>query len=217
MIALAIVGAVFLLLFLLLLPSVRLHLSYKQGEAQVSLHYLFLRFRLFPLKEKPDAKEETDQEAEEADAKEPKEEEPQKKKSFAHQLEDIRDLVRSSGKALNRLRRHIIFYRLQGHIAIAREDAHQTALAYAKTALLLQTLLEVIGEVFVLKKHKLTLSPDFTRESSVYHLSLRIRFRPLFVLTAGVGVLLALLRNAHRGKKNSVSKGGSYESAASHR
>ncbi len=217
MIPLAIVGGILLLLFLLLLPSVRLHLSYKQGEAQVSLHYLFLRFRLFPLKKKPDATEEPDRQAQEAEAKEPKEEEPQKKKSFAHQLEDIRDLVRSSGKALDRLRRHIIFYRLRGRITVAREDAHQTALAYAKTALLLQTLLEVIGGVFVLKQHKLTLSPDFTRESSAYHLSLRIRFRPLFVLTAGAGVLFALLRNARRGRKKSVSKGGSYESAASHR
>lgn len=212
MMALAVAGGLLLLLFLLLLPSVRLHLSYEQGQARISLHYLFLRTRLFPPREKPDPKKKGKKKEEPEPKKKPK-----KKKKPADQLDELRHLIRSSGKALDRLRRHIVFDRLRGHIAIAREDAHQTALAYSKTALLLQALLEVVGSVFVLKKHALTLCPDFTRESNQYHLSLRVRLRPLFLVTAVVRILLTLLRHALRGRKKSHSKGGSYESATSHR
>jgi hypothetical protein len=109
------------------------------------------------------------------------------------------------------------FLQAAGHITISREDAHQTALAYAKFALFLHTLLELVDSIFVLKKHRLTLSPDFTRETSVYDVSFRIRFRPLFAFLTGGEILLALLGKASKNSKKSVSKGGSYESAASHR
>ncbi|MGI6404440.1 MAG: hypothetical protein ACOX0K_09620 [Oscillospiraceae bacterium] len=213
---LAIFGGILLLLLLLLLSSIRLHISYRQGQAQVSLHYLFLRFRLYPSKKKAASKKKRDKAPKKEEAAQP-EGKPKKKKSLSQRLEEIRHLIGSSSKALGRMRRHIIFYKLRGHITISREDAHQTALAYAKFALFLHTLLELVDSIFVLKKHRLTLSPDFTRETSVYDVSFRIRFRPLFAFLTGGEILLALLGKASKNSKKSVSKGGSYESAASHR
>jgi len=211
---LAIVGGILLLLLLLLLSNVRLHVSFSQGQGKVSLHYLFLRFRLFPSKEKK-GKEKPKKAAKEQEEAPP--EEKPRKKSLSQRLEGIRHFIGSSGKAFQQMRRHIIFYKLQGHITVSREDAHQTALAYARFALFLQALLEIVDSLFVLKMHKLTVSPDFTRERSTYDISFRIRFRPLFLLTAGGRLLLALLWGASGGSQKSVSKGGSYESAASHR
>lgn len=216
MLALMIIGGILLLIFLLLLVPVRLRFSLWDSEMSASVHYLFFRFRILPLPEEKEPAKKKKKAKKEPEPKSEKEEKPQKdKQPFSEKWEKIRGLIRSAKKSVALLCRHVVIYKLHAEVVVARPDAHKTALAYAKTTSFGAILLEVLDWAFVLKKPRVRISPDFTREKSVYNVAFRVRIRPLFAIIAGLQVLFAFLKTS---SKKSKQKGGQqYESAASHR
>lgn len=187
-----------LLLLILLIVPVRLYAEYRDGRSVLEVWVLFLCFDLSPGAAAPKAKRK-ERKPKEAKEKIPEEEPKAEKFSF----EDIRDLIRSSGRALDRLRRHILLSRIELYASVAKEDAHQTALAYSQTKLAVAALLDVLGLLFVIKgKPKIYIAPDFTAPEPKFRFegAIRVAVRPLFALTAGAGVLLNLLRMQNQRK-----------------
>ena len=231
MVALIIIGAIVLLLILLLLAPVSLRLRFRSGEVFISVHYLFLSFDLSAQALQKHAEKQERKKKKKPPKPEPEEEqpaeEPEKKKGKKETLQTVRRLLGSTPKGLAVLRRHLIVYRVKVDICVAREDAHETAIAYGRTCSFVSILLALLGELFVLRPASVQIHPDFVSGKSVYDVSLRLRISPLFVLWAGVVVLHRFLQTRH-GKKRPPSgytkkrrtrhksKGGKkHESAAS--
>jgi len=224
MTALTVIGVIFLLLLLLVCIPVRLHIAYSGQTFRLHLYLLFLRFDLSPDKllqkleqrgEKPQKKKKEKKAEPGTEAAE--EDEPKKKKKKLG-MEDIKPLWLASRRALNLVRRHFILYQVRVNAAISRPDAHQTALAYAKTSAFLSVLLSILGELFVLKPARVHVSPDFTKDKSNWDISLRLRIRPVFVLAAAVCLLAGIIKAMRRAPAARVKtnrKGGqTHESAA---
>ena len=187
------------LVFLLLLPSVRLHFSARDGDIKISVHYLFLRYGILPQKEKPAKKPKKHKEKL---VKEEEPEEPAKKQkpSISMMWEQYRPLIRKGGKTLKTLCKRMVIYKVRARVKICDEDAHKTALKYAKITSGAAVFLQVISRVFTLKKTDMQVLPDFLGESSGYDISFRLRVRPLHIVTAGVVMLIAYLKTLRRGR-----------------
>jgi len=206
------------LIFLLSVPSVRLYFSAQGGEVKLSAHYLFLRFRVLPAKEKPAKKAKKKAKKAKEPPKEEEEEPAKKEKPSAWQMwEQYRPLIRKSGKVLKRLCKKVVIYKVRARVKICGEDAHQTALKYAKITSGVAVLSQILSRVFTLKRSDTEIAPDFLGQRDSYDVSFRLRVRPLHFLTAGITMLIAYLKTSRRVKK--IRKGGKkYEPAtASHK
>ena len=214
------------LVFLLMLPSLRVCFSYEGGQMKVILRYLFLFYRIYPTKEKPKKKKRKkptpEKDEEEPDAPEDK----KKKPSVMQTLRQNKHFFRKARKILRSLCKRLVIYKVKARIKISSEDAHHTALKYSKTAFFSAILMQILGEVFTVKKADIVISPDFLSDKSICDISLRVRIRPIFAFVAFVRLLMApkvglrdikaYLKVPKQGRK--TRKGGKkYESTASHR
>ena len=203
--------ALLVLIFLLTLPSLRLHFSAQNGEVKLSAHYLFLRLRILPTKEKPTKKVKKAKKAK-TSPKEEKEPAKKKKLSMGQKWEQYRPLIRKGGKSLRQLCKRVVIYKVRVRIKICGEDAHQTALKYAKVSSGAAVLTQLLNWAFTLKKPDVETLPDFLGQHDSYDVSFRLRVRPLHFVTAGITVLAAYLKASRRVKK--IRKGGKkYEPA----
>jgi hypothetical protein len=205
---LQILGGIALLLLFLLCVPLGLRLSYEKGELSLTLGYLFLRVRLLPAKAPGRAaKPAKPKKKAKPRGRPPDGEKPGEKKRAPGELLDILlDLLRSTGGAWNILRRHVVFHRVRLYFLISGEDAHKTALAYARYSAAVFSVLSLLSAIFVLKDRTVFLSPDFTGTKSRYDLSLRVRIRPVFAVAAAASLLWHFLKG--RIRRPTKSKGG---------
>lgn len=209
MLALKIIGGVLLVLLLLLLAPVRVSFRSWNGETTASVRYLLFRFQLLPWKErkKKPRKPKKEKPKKKSKVKEaPKEPKKPPAKKPNKKVEQLRRLLKSSRKAVALLCRHLVIYQVKAELQIGKGDAHQTALAYAKAASFLAILLELLGELFVLRKPDIRMEPAFHRETSQYNLALKVRLRPIFPLAAGVILLTGMLKGSRTSGKGPQSK-----------
>lgn len=194
-----------LLIFLLLLPSVRVHFSGMGGDMKATVYYLFLRFRVYPTKEKPEKPKKKRRKKPDA----PKEDEPppeKKKVSPFVTFKQYKPFIHKAKKVLRALCKRLVIYKVKANIKISGADAHQTALKYAKAASFLAIFLQILSWAFTVKKPDIAISPDFLSEKSAYDISLRLRIRPVFFLIAGARLLPDYLKVSRQDKK--TRKGG---------
>jgi len=221
MTVLYILGSLVLLIFLLLLMPLSLRAGYFRGELGLSVHYLFFRVRLSdklteklmssPEKEvKKEVKKQQKEEKTKAD----------KTKGVLDTVKTVTSVLEASAKPLQRLRRNLVFYKVRINGLIGGEDAHTAALDYGRITGFVAVMLAVVGELFVLETPQVHLFPDFTKDSSAWDISLRIRIQPIVLLSVAVGTAAAYLRVTAKNKRDrkvKKSKGGhSNEPAASH-
>ncbi|MDR2909389.1 MAG: hypothetical protein LBU86_05865 [Oscillospiraceae bacterium] len=215
-----------LLLALLMCFSLRLRVSLISGELSVSAHYLFLRYRILPPKEKPLKKARKKKDKPKKEEPPPEEKKPKNKErqSLKGLWEQYLPLLRTAGKTVRRLCRRIVIYNVKAGVDVGGEDAHAAAIRYAKAASLAAVLRELLGEIFTLRIKYLRISPEFLHDGVSANLSARIRFRPIFALVAAVHLFFAFLKSRINNKSTGKSKtqhkdkgGRQYESAASNR
>ena len=204
--------ALLVLVFLLLLPSLRLHFSAREGEVKLSAHYLFLRYRILPAKDEKPAKKAKKAKKPETPPEEEEEPEKEDKLSLSQRWQQYRPLIRKGGKVLRRLCKRVVIYKVRARVKLCGEDAHQTALKYAKVTSGAAVLFQLLEWAFTLKKTDIGVAPDFLGQKDSYDVSFRLRVRPVHFVTAGAAMLVAYLKASRRGKK--IRKGGKkYERA----
>lgn len=222
MIALKIIGGLLLLLAFLLVMPIGVRLSCWNGHWNAQVQYIFIRYGVSPellaRRAEKTAKREVKKKR---PAKKPKEKKPEeeeaKKEGPLASLGALQELWRSSRKRLAVLRRHVVIDRLQVAVEAGGEDAHKTALLYARLAAAAAVALEILGELFELKKPRVSILPDFCRPGIRYDVSLRVRVRPFILLLAGTHLLIVYLRLIKPKYQNAKIKGGSqHEPATSH-
>jgi len=199
---------IILLITLLMLPNVRLHFSGKDGQMKASAHYLFLRFRIHPAKEKREKKRKKRE-------KKPKEEKKKRqelkrgeeeKAPLLEMLKQYKPLIAKSKKVLRKLCKRLVIYKVRANVKIVGADAHQTALKYSKGVSFAAILLQILGWAFTVKKPDIVISPDFLGQKITYEFSLRVRIRPIAFVIAGMQLLPAYLKVSKQ--NNKTQKGG---------
>ena len=205
--------AVLLLAFLLLLPSLRIYFTAQAGKINVVARYLFLSYHLYPAKQKPAKQKKKADDKPQAEEAPPPEEE--KKPSLREKITQYKPLMRRGKKILRTLFKRVIIYKVKARVSVCGDDAHKTALNYAKVTSMAAIFVQILGWAFTLQKTDIVINPDFLGERSAYAVSFRARVRPIFALIAAMRLIPAYLEASKRHRK--TRKGGKkYESAASH-
>ena len=218
-ILLVIVGII-LLALLLCIPSVRVHASYLKGEMRLSVHYLFLRYVIFPLA--PEEPEEPEKPVKEKKAKKKKKKPPEPptpeeekvKAALKDTLEQYKPLISAVRRSLRKMLKRIHIYKIEAGLDLVGGDAHKTALLYAKAANGINIFILLLEDLFTVRVKYLRVSPDFISEKTRLNLSLRIKMRPITVIPVGISLFFAYLKTLPpRKKRRSIfsknkSKGG---------
>lgn len=180
-----IVAGILLLLAVLLLSPAVLRVTYRDNAVLVNAKYLFFRLDFDPA-----AEHKTKPKKEKRKRKKKKEEEKDPKQTMAA----VWDLVKSSRRGLNILRKHLVFSRLRVYICVGGEDAHQIALASSKLRLAVLAALDVLELLFVMEDPEVAILPNFTATANRYDLLVQVQMRPAFVIAAGFSILFRFLR-----------------------
>jgi len=227
-----ITACVVIVTFLLLLAPVSLRFVYRDGKFQLHLCWLLLKFDFSPETLSTRASRRAQKVKHKVKklkkAKVKKIKEKKKRMGSIPALKSILKysnlILAASRKSFDRIRRNLVFYKVDVKGCIAAKDAHKTAMMYSYAAAVTATLLSVISRLFVLRRYRVQLMPDFTRDSSLLDISVRVRIMPIVVLSAALGMgwsVLRIIRQLNHDVKQSEdikqSKGGKiHEPAASH-
>ncbi|MCL2068783.1 MAG: hypothetical protein FWH00_02690 [Oscillospiraceae bacterium] len=170
----------------------KLRFEWDGEKISLAARYLFLRYTILPQKpRKPQKLKKKKQK--------PKKEKPPKQKFTPGSLEDILMIMREAGGVWNRLRRHIVLYRVKLYMVICGEDAHDTAIKYGQYSTGVFGLAALAGELCTLKAPTIFLYPDFTGQKNRYDISFRLRVRPIFAIYAGIYLLTRLPKIKSKG------------------
>lgn len=205
MTALIITGSVLLLLLFLLLCPIRVVLSYKDGAFAAGLRYLFVAYNFSPEKMAKRTEKRAKRKIKSEDKKKAKKPKAKSGKSKSG-LESAKAgwlLLKTSRHRLNRFRRHLVLSRVRIYASVGGEDAHQTAVLYAKLSATVTAALDILGMLFTVRTPKIGIAPDFRREQTAYDISLRIGIRPLFALMTGAGIFLSFIHGTAKNETTS--------------
>ena len=202
------VAVIVLILALLLASPVSVSASFEQ-ELTVTARYLFLRFRLLPQKEKKPARKKKEEKPE---AEKPQE--PASKKSFrdilkkrgvSGLLELLSEAASLAGSVLRRFFSHVRVSQFDLFLAVATEDAAETALLYGRACAAAYPAVSALMQACGCRRFGVSVVPDFQRSKSEVRFRMRARISLFYILREG---LSALLRAAELWQKFQSGPGG---------
>lgn len=186
------------ILFFLICP-LKVYLDY-DGDARLSIGYLFLKFRLFPAKPKKPKKKKPEGKKKE----EPEKSEVPRRPNRVKQLLDkhgidglidiLKEVVRIVVDFLGSLAKHLYITRCNIRICIVGEDAADTAVKYGYVCSAVYPLISILEQKCVLKKHYTDISAGFLAEKTAAEMELTLKIRPLFLLGAVIKAGFRLIK-----------------------
>lgn len=200
-IILSIVAFFALLLFIPLRVGIK-----AQSELNITLSYLFLRFRLYPQKQKKKKKPPQKSAAENGEKKPENDSEKKpgyiqklfKEKGTAGAIRELTDILKTVLKQFFKLLKHLKFNRLFLTVHVADGDAAKAAIEYGAVNAAVFPLLALVDTAAGIKRKKVDIYCEFEGESS---LSADIRFslRPIFLLTSALAALFKIIALNQKG------------------
>lgn len=207
-----------ILLPLGLLPNLRLSFSSRDGEIKLSVHYLFLRYKILPMREKPPREKPSKKPKKKKlkSKKHPPKAEPKKEKHTTNELiEKYRPLVTEVRGTIRSLAGRVVVYKIKVRISVGGGDAHTTALKFAEVSSSAGIGVQLLGSLVKLRlgRQSIVITPDFLAPHSSSAIALKVRVRPIFLVIAGARLIPAYIRVV--GKDRKTKRGGKkYESRA---
>lgn len=191
MTALAIIFGVLLFLFLLTVIPIKIDIAFSQGFS-VTLRYAFLRFKLYPQKQK---------------STEPPSDEPEKEKSESTSLDKLKEIVKRRGvsgflKSLfelvkivagssGRLLSHIKLRQFDLYLCLGCEDdPGAAALRYGETSGAVYSACGVLFSLFNCRKKAVSVDLNYTTPEDTVIFTARVSILPLFVMKELVSLLI---------------------------
>lgn len=211
MTALIVIGCIILFFAVLLLSPLILLFSYRDGKLAAKVRYLFFVIDFSPEKLAKRTEKRAEKAVKEEYKKQKAEEEtPRKKpKAASDTVKTVWSLLKASKKALDMIRRHLIFYKIKAIVIVGGGDAARIAQDYALYCTLAANGLSVLDTLFVVKEPDIYISPDFLRERTLLELSSRLKIRPWFLILAGTELLIEFIKVMRKNKqKRERIKGG---------
>lgn len=181
---LIIIAAVAVLLFI----PLNLYISYSESKTLVWLRYLFIKYKLYPEKQKKEKKEPAAKRAES---------EKKSKESFFKKLvkvQGVKGLISILKEALSILKqfledftKHILVRRLTINIVTGGEDAAASAMNFGYVCDAVYPAIGALsGLVTLCRVPEVEVKPDFYSKSSRATLYAHIAVRPAFIIAAVV-------------------------------
>ncbi len=216
---LLILAVLFLLIVLLLFCPVVVKISYHE-KVSLKVGYLFPVFTV-PLEKKEETdpkkaakkaerqrrKEEKKKRREEkkkqkkgAESQTPEEQKENflltkiKSKGLSGLIELLKELVRILGYLMDKITGHLVISRMDLQVAVASEDAAQTALNCGYVCTALFPLLSFIEQHVKKCRHRECIFPVFTQTETKVDFVLKARIMPFFLLSGAVGSLVKALK-----------------------
>ena len=178
MTALIIIGAIFLVIALILFLPVHITACVKD-DAKVFLRILFIKIKLFPMKEKPEKKEEK------------KEKEKRNIPELIHSVAEVLSVF------LKQFSKHVKIRVLRYKIIIGTGDAAKTALLYGAAEQATAYLFAVLGENinFAFSKKNSLVWVDFTSEKTTADVKIDVSVNVFGALAMILPTFMAYMRN----------------------
>ena len=154
---------------ILTMSSVRLRFSYCQ-ELGLKISYLFFSYTVFPKKQKAKEKAAKAKKKKRADKEAKKKENLLQtvyhEKGLGGLLHLLQTLAQAAGGALQTLFRHIRAKKLSLHLAVAAEDAAQTAVLYGKVCAVVYPAVSVLASSMKCRHYEVAVVPNFQTEET---------------------------------------------------
>lgn len=192
-----IVLAVVLFFAVLLCSNITLTFTFQEGKPKAWVRYLFLRIALYPRPEKKKRRFSFPKfwkRKKKAVKQEITEEKPKKKKEKLS-LDFILLLVKSGAKGVKILLRHLRIRQLKVRIVVGNEDAAECALLYGKICAILNGVMALAAHLRNIMVKSVDISCDFSKESILVEGSGKVKIRPIFILAAGISMLVYFVVN----------------------
>lgn len=209
MTALIIILSILLLILILLIMPITLYVDYG-NEAKISVRYLFVKIKLSPKKEKKKKVKKKKSESQK-DKSENKEPEKEKNSQFMDILKEqgligIIDLLKEIIKILKNtsssIRKHIIIKRFNLNIAVASEDAADTAINYGYACTAIYPAFSFIcSAVKKVKKHNLQIWANYTSKKTKVSCKLKVSIKLIFIMPTAFSALIKTLKLFNKVKK----------------
>lgn len=207
MIALYIILAILLLIFLILLVKVEFYADYSD-KLKLTLKILFFKKTIVDPneKKKPKKKEEKPKKEEKKKDDKKKKEEKKEKKSYLTKLKEKKglpgivsiftSLAKIAQGLLKNVFKHIVVHRFDVNIVIVGEDAADTAIKYGELCAVIYSSVDILLSITDTKDYSISVMPDFDSDAKPkISVVSNVHIRPLFVLhhaiIAGIKLLIA--------------------------
>lgn len=174
-------GLLGLLLLLLVIPA-SASVRFEEEEFYLSVRYLFLKFRIFPPKEKKQKNNDKDAEDKKEDEKQsPKKE--KKKKTLPELLHFVNKIVSSASSGLQFLLKFLWIRRVELVVPVHAEDAGDTAVQFGQVQALIGGTRAVLDNIFNISYKMLQVYPDFSGQYAAgIYFSCKIVASPVIML-----------------------------------
>ena len=208
-----ILGIILILILLLLFCPIAVKISF-DNELKLSVGYIFPLIRIPLAKgeeqdpekarkkaEKQKKKEEKKRKKAEKNKDKAKQTEEEKKASLFSRIKSkglggiielLKELAEIVTTTVKKITSHLVIYKMDLELAIASEDAAQTAMNYGYACSAVFPLVSVIEQNVKKCRHRENIYPVFTRTDTQVYFVMKLRIIPIFLLSA---LLSALFRS----------------------
>lgn len=206
MTALYIIGGI--IAFLVLVLSIRININGDYtDDFFLSVSWLFLKFKIFPLEKKNKPHKEKKQKEEKAEEEAPEDKKPAEKKDnifvtfyknkgFDGVIELINNAAFALGRMLNSFRKHIVLREFFLNMTVSvNGDAAATAIYYGRVCQRVFPALSFICSTLPVKKYNAVVEPDYLAQGDSAEFSFKISIRPIFFTNAIVVLVFRLIFN----------------------
>ncbi len=193
--------------FFIVLLSIKVVVTvHYEDDVELSVGWLFLKFKILP-SEKKEKKPEKEKKPKEEKPKEESEiiKEPKKKKQdnmfvrfyrnrgVEGVVQLIKDAAKAVGGMFKRIGRAFLFEELFISLTVGKGDSAQTAIKYGETCSAVFPAMGLIVSTMRVKKYSLEINPDFIYGNSNAKLHTKISVRPIKLINAVIVVAFELL------------------------
>ena len=195
MTALIIIGAILFVIALILFLPVHITACVKD-DAKVFLRILFIKIKLFPMKEKPEKKEKkkSGKAAEKKKSEKKEEKKEQEKRNIPELIHSVAEVL---SVFLKQFSKHVKIRVLWYKIIIGTGDAAKTALLYGAAEQATAYLFAVLGENinFAFSKKNSLVWVDFTSEKTTADVKIDVSVNVFGALAMILPTFMAYMRN----------------------
>lgn len=191
MTAFIIISFVLLLIALLLLLPIRARITYKNNEFAVYIYVWFLRFLVYPRKEKKNKPNKK---------KKRKKIKPQTKpiktvSDFFDKVREIKDVITGASPSLRYALSKVVVSRLRINLIIRENDAADTAVAYGRMSGYIYSTISIFRNFVNIKKTDVNIVPVYSDGEWELDFLLKCRIFPINTLVAIIRMISKIVDN----------------------
>lgn len=192
-----------ILLFIVLLLCVKISFIMKYDDVfELEVRWLFIRYKLYPPKEKKDEKKDKNVKKEpKKDSKPKKEKKPNIIKKFYENqgLTGLIELISATASAVNgvfkRLFKSIIIHSMHIAMQVAGEDSAKTAVKYGEVCAAVFPAMGLICSTMRVKRYRIDIYPDFIGSENKAYFNAVVSVIPIKIINAAVILIFQVLFN----------------------